>query len=47
VPQDPVIFAASVAENVRYGRPEASDAQVIAACNAAYASEFIERLPEV
>jgi len=46
VPQDPVIFAASVAENVRYGRPEASDADVIAACNAAYASEFIERLPE-
>src|SRR6266480_4502884 len=46
VPQDPVIFAASVAENVRYGRPEASDAEVIAACKAAYASEFIERLPE-
>src|SRR5947207_397785 len=32
VPQDPVIFAASVAENVRYGRPGASDAQVRAAC---------------
>jgi len=46
VPQDPVIFAASVAENVRYGRPEASDAEVIAACKAAYATEFIERLPE-
>src|SRR6266568_1881946 len=46
VPQDPVIFAASVAENVRYGRPEASDAEVFAACKAAYASEFIERLPE-
>jgi ATP-binding cassette, subfamily B, bacterial len=46
VPQDPVIFAASVAENVRYGRPEASDAEVFAACEAAYASEFIERLPE-
>src|SRR5881296_2862447 len=46
VAQDPVIFAASVAENVRYGRPEASDAEVIAACKAAYASEFIERLPE-
>src|SRR5438067_7737785 len=39
VPQDPVIFAASVAENVRYGRPEASDAEVLAACKAAYASE--------
>ncbi len=46
VPQDPVIFAASVAENVRYGRPQASDAEVRAACEAAYASEFIERLPE-
>jgi ATP-binding cassette subfamily B protein len=45
VPQDPVIFAASVAENVRYGRPEASDAEVRAACEAAYASEFIDRLP--
>jgi ATP-binding cassette subfamily B protein len=46
VPQDPVIFAASVAENVRYGRPAASDAEVLAACKAAYATEFIERLPE-
>jgi ATP-binding cassette subfamily B protein len=46
VPQDPVIFAASVAENVRYGRPAASDTEVLAACKAAYATEFIERLPE-
>jgi len=46
VPQDPVIFAASVRENVRYGRPDASDAEVGEACAAAYASEFIERLPE-
>jgi ATP-binding cassette subfamily B protein len=46
VPQDPVIFAASVAENVRYGRPRATDAEVAAACEAAYASEFIERLPD-
>jgi len=46
VPQDPVIFAASVRENVRYGRPGASDAEVAEACAAAYASEFIERLPE-
>ena len=45
VPQDPVIFAASVAENVRYGRPEASAAEVRAACEAAHALEFIERLP--
>ena len=46
VPQDPVIFATSVLENVRYGRPGASDADVRAACDAAYASEFVERLPE-
>ncbi|MBK8689588.1 MAG: ATP-binding cassette domain-containing protein [Betaproteobacteria bacterium] len=46
VPQDPVIFAASVLDNVRYGRPEASDAEVRAACVAAYAEEFVERLPQ-
>ena len=46
VPQDPVIFAASVIENVRYGRPEATEAEVRAACEAAYAAEFIERLPD-
>ncbi len=46
VPQDPVLFAASVLENVRYGRPDASDADVAAACDAAYATDFIERLPQ-
>jgi ATP-binding cassette subfamily B protein len=46
VPQDPVIFATSVLENVRYGRPGASDADVRTACDAAYATEFIERLPD-
>ncbi|HSI23950.1 MAG TPA: ABC transporter transmembrane domain-containing protein [Methylophilaceae bacterium] len=46
VPQDPVIFAASIAENVRYGRPEASDAEVEAACEMACAMEFIGRMPE-
>jgi len=46
VPQEPVIFAASVLDNVRYGRPGATDADVRAACEAAYATEFIERLPE-
>jgi ATP-binding cassette subfamily B protein len=45
VPQDPVIFAGSVTDNVRYGRPEAPIADVRAACEAAYALEFIERLP--
>jgi ATP-binding cassette subfamily B protein len=46
VPQDPVIFATSVLENVRYGRPGASDDEVRAACEAAYATEFVERLPD-
>lgn len=46
VPQEPVIFAASVRENVRYARPDASDDAVRAACAAAHAQEFIERLPE-
>jgi len=46
VPQDPVIFAASVTENVRFGRPDASDAMVREACDAAHAREFIERLPQ-
>jgi ATP-binding cassette subfamily B protein len=46
VPQEPVIFAASVLDNVRYGRPDASDEEVRAACEAAYATEFIERIPD-
>jgi len=46
VPQDPVIFAASVLENVRYGRPDATEEEVRAACEAAYAAEFVERLPQ-
>jgi len=46
VPQEPVIFAASLAENVRYGQPDGTDAEVRAACEAAYALEFIERLPD-
>ena len=46
VPQEPVLFGASVAENVRYGRPAATDAEVRAACEAAYALEFVERLPQ-
>ena len=45
VPQDPVIFATSVLENVRYGRPDASEDEVRAACGAAYADEFVDRLP--
>jgi ATP-binding cassette subfamily B protein len=46
VPQEPAIFAASVTENVRYGRADASDGDVRRACDAAFATEFVERLPE-
>ncbi|MBM3567535.1 MAG: ATP-binding cassette domain-containing protein [Alphaproteobacteria bacterium] len=46
VPQEPVIFAGSVADNIRYGRPEADDAQVRAAAEQAGAAEFVARLPE-
>ncbi|MCV2368931.1 ABC transporter transmembrane domain-containing protein [Roseateles oligotrophus] len=46
VPQDSVIFSTSALENIRYGRPEASDAEVIKAAEAAFADEFIRRLPE-
>jgi ATP-binding cassette subfamily B protein len=46
VPQEPVIFAASVLENVRYGRPQASRAEVTRACELAFALEFVERLPQ-
>jgi ATP-binding cassette subfamily B protein len=46
VPQEPVIFAASVLDNVRYGRPGAGRDEVLAACDSAFALEFIERLPQ-
>ena len=46
VPQDAVIFSANAMENIRYGRPEASDAEVLAAAQAAFADEFIRTLPE-
>ena len=46
VAQDPVVFSDSAIENIRYGRPEASDAEVRAAAVAAAASVFIEELPD-
>ncbi len=46
VPQQPALFTGTLAENIRYGKPDASDAEVEAAARAAYAWEFIERLPE-
>jgi ATP-binding cassette subfamily B protein len=46
VPQDAVIFSASAADNIRYGRPDASDAEVRAAARAAQAEDFILDLPQ-
>jgi ATP-binding cassette subfamily B protein len=46
VPQDAVIFSASALENIRYGKPGASDAEVHAAAGAAFADGFIRALPE-
>ena len=46
VPQDTVIFSADAMENIRYGRPDASDEEVIKAAKLAAAHEFIERLPQ-
>ena len=46
VPQEPVVFSADGWENIRYGRPEASDAEVRQAAAAAGALEFLEQLPQ-
>jgi ATP-binding cassette, subfamily B, bacterial len=46
VPQDSVIFSANALENIRYGRPNASDNEVMAAAKSAQVEEFISRLPE-
>lgn len=46
VPQEPVVFQASLANNIRYGCPEADDARVEAAARAACVHEFAQRLPE-
>ena len=46
VPQDSVIFSADALENIRYGRPGASDDEVIAAARAAFADDFIRALPD-
>jgi len=45
VPQEPTLFSGTVAENIGYGRPGATQAEVVAAAQAAHADEFIERLP--
>ena len=46
VPQEPVLFSATVADNIRYGRPDASDAEVRAAADTASALGFVEALPQ-
>jgi ATP-binding cassette, subfamily B, bacterial len=46
VAQDPVIFSGTIADNIRYGRPDAGDAEVREAAEAAAAAEFIEKLPQ-
>jgi len=46
VPQDPALFHRSIAENIAYGRPEASREEIMAAAKAAHADGFIDRLPQ-
>ncbi len=45
VPQEAVVFSGTVMENIRYGKPEATEAEVMAAAHAAFAQEFIAELP--
>jgi ATP-binding cassette subfamily B protein/subfamily B ATP-binding cassette protein MsbA len=45
VPQEPVLFSGTIADNIRYGQLDASDAQVEAAARAAHVHEFVQRLP--
>lgn len=46
VPQQPVLFSANVLDNLRYGRPDATEADIRSAAKAAYADEFIQQLPQ-
>ncbi|MEK9712164.1 MAG: ABC transporter transmembrane domain-containing protein [Thalassolituus sp.] len=46
VPQQPVLFSTNVLENLRYGRPDANEEEILAAAKAAHADEFIQQLPE-
>src|SRR4030095_10559581 len=46
VPQDVILFGGSIRENIAYGKPDASDEEIIAAAKNANAHEFVERFPE-
>lgn len=46
VPQTPVLFSGTIADNIRYGRLDATDAEVAAAARAAHADDFVRRLPQ-
>jgi ATP-binding cassette subfamily B protein len=46
VPQEPVLFSGSIADNIRYGRLDASDGEIVAAAQAAHVHEFVQRLPQ-
>lgn len=46
VPQEPMLFSASARDNIKFGRPEASDADIMAAAQAANASSFLDQLPQ-
>jgi ATP-binding cassette subfamily B protein len=46
VPQEPVLFSATIEENVRYGRPGASHDEVVEACRAAHADAFVRAFPD-
>lgn len=45
VPQDPILFHRTILENIRYGRPEASDEEVVAAAQMAHCDKFIQKMP--
>ncbi len=46
VPQEPALFSGTIRENIAYARPDAGEAEVLAAARAAHAAEFVERLPQ-